>query len=439
MNSLEILLSALENTVNLTIVIIILILAFIDVIFKKDLKSQIVSLGVLGTFIGIFMGLQDFNPSNMKESIDTILIGLKTAFFTSIAGMGTALLLSIFQRLFNRSMDDAENQERILSEISIKLNGLEKLDSSRDTDKLIGELERLRTIQSDIRDETKKVAISLDELRANSNKENQELISILNTNFDKMNNSLEVVIEKLSKGATEEIINALKQVIEEFNQELQTQFGENFVKLNESVINLVEWQNKYKTHIEHIEEHLNISSSSIQKSQESFEVISSKNQEVLMVYSELKHIIDIYDRQIQELTQHLQTYAYLSSSAESMFSTITSNISQTKNEFTSLTSHIKEENSKQIDDTKETTAKIVKDIQLKTTEIKSSFDQVANGFEKNKKELDIISNHFKNLGEQIPQALKISLEELNRGLTSLTNTFQKDYKEIMDNYKRSLN
>lgn len=80
MNGIEILLSALENRVNLIIVIIIFILAFIDVVFKKDLKSQIVSLGVLGTFIGIFMGLQDFNPANMKNSIDTILIGLKTAF-----------------------------------------------------------------------------------------------------------------------------------------------------------------------------------------------------------------------------------------------------------------------------------------------------------------------------------------------------------------------
>lgn len=62
------------------IVIIIFILAFIDIVFKKDLKSQIVSLGVLGTFIGIFMGLQNFNPSDMKNSIDGILIGLKTAF-----------------------------------------------------------------------------------------------------------------------------------------------------------------------------------------------------------------------------------------------------------------------------------------------------------------------------------------------------------------------
>jgi len=222
------------------------------------------------------MGLQDFNPEDMKNSINLILVGLKTAFFTSIVGMITATGLAIYQRLSYKDLDDEKNEERILLEISEKLNKLDKLDSSQDTDKIIGELERIRTVQTDTRDETEKISVSINELRDNSNKENQELINILNTNFDKMNNSLEIAIEKLSKGATEEIINALKQVIEDFNQELQTQFGENFVKLNEAVLNLVDWQNNYKTHIETLEEKLQLSSESIEKSKESLEIISSK-------------------------------------------------------------------------------------------------------------------------------------------------------------------
>jgi len=390
--------NALENRVNLIIVIIIFILALMDIFLKKDLKSQIVSLGVLGTFIGIFMGLQNFNPSDMKNSIDGILIGLKTAFFTSIMGMGVALLLSIFQRLFNQSMDDSNSQERILLDISNKLNSLNRLDSSKDTDNIIGELERLRTIQSDTRDETKKVAISIDKLRENSKKENEALLFVLNTHFKKMNHSLEVAIEKLSKGATEEIINALKQVIEEFNQELQTSFGDNFVKLNESVINLLEWQNNYKLHIEKLENRLQLSTNSIEKSKDSLEVIASKNEDILSVYKQLEDIINIYDRQIQELSKHLETYAHLSSSAENMFSSITNNISHTNNAFNILTSSL----------------------------------------DKNKQQLELISNHFKNLGIEIPKALEVSLEQLNRGLTSLTTQFQKDYKETMDSYRNGI-
>jgi len=464
MNILDVVNDVLSNKVNLVFVVIIFVLAFIDIKKKKDLKSQIVSIGVLGTFVGIFMGLQDFNPEDMKNSINHILIGLKTAFFTSIVGMGTAILLAIYQRLLDNDIDDENNNEKILLEISEKLNKLKHLETSQDTDKIIGELERIRTVQTDTRDETEKISISINELRDNSNEENQELINILNTNFDKMNNSIEIAIEKLSKGATEEIINALKQVIEEFNQELQTQFGENFVKLNESVIKLIEWQNNYKTHIETLEEKLLLSSESIEKSKESLEIISSKNEDILNVYQELKHIIDIYDRQINELTQHLETYATLSHSAESMFSTISNNMNHTKDEFTNLanvivtsnneqknsfiqttddvkeeytnlTAHIKSEHSKQKDNAKQINESIANDFKIKTNEIKTNFDNLTQSFEKNKNELDLVSNHFKSLGEQIPNSLKISLDTLNSGLTSLTTQFQKDYKKIMDKYK----
>ena len=83
----------------MTFVVIILILAFLDQKMKKDLKSQIVSVGVLGTFVGIFIGLQGFNPLDIINSVNDILVGLKTAFFTSIVGMSVAIILSIVEKL----------------------------------------------------------------------------------------------------------------------------------------------------------------------------------------------------------------------------------------------------------------------------------------------------------------------------------------------------
>ena len=428
----------MSNGINFTIVMMIFILALVDLILKKDLKSQIVSLGVLGTFVGIFMGLQEFNPLDMKNSINAILVGLKTAFFTSIVGMGMALVLAVIQKTLYKDIDDSNSQDALLKEISDKLNHLEKLNQTQETDKIIGELERLRTVQSDTREETRKVAISVDALKINSNQENQKLISILDTNFEKMNQSLEIAIDKLSKGATEEIINALKQVIEEFNQELQTQFGENFVALNHAVVNLVDWQNNYKTHIEALEGHLQSSTMSVEKSKESLEVISARNEEVVTTYQALKNTIEIYDTQIQDLTQHLQTYASLSDDAEAMFATIESSMRGTKEQFSDLSEHIKQESSKQIEKTKEATQELSNDIKLTTKEIKSNFDSLNESFERNKKELELIATHFKNLGEEIPKALQTSLNSLNSGLTSLTTHFQKEYKEIMDNYKNGL-
>ncbi len=96
----------LLDPVNLVFVIIIFILAFLDQKTKKDFKSQIVSVGVLGTFVGIFIGLQGFNPEDIMNSVNKILSGLKTAFFTSIVGMSVALVLSIIQTL----KGDTENK-----------------------------------------------------------------------------------------------------------------------------------------------------------------------------------------------------------------------------------------------------------------------------------------------------------------------------------------
>jgi len=89
----------LLDPVNLVFVVFIFMLAVLDLKTKKDFKSQIVSVGVLGTFVGIFIGLQNFNPEDIINSVNDILSGLKTAFFTSIVGMSVATVLSIIEKL----------------------------------------------------------------------------------------------------------------------------------------------------------------------------------------------------------------------------------------------------------------------------------------------------------------------------------------------------
>lgn len=60
----------------------------------ENLPTLISSIGVLGTFIGITLGLINFDPNNLDESIPLLLGGLKTAFFTSLAGMIGSIILS---------------------------------------------------------------------------------------------------------------------------------------------------------------------------------------------------------------------------------------------------------------------------------------------------------------------------------------------------------
>lgn len=68
--------------------------------------TAISSLGVLGTFWGITQGLIAFNPGDLDKSIPELLDGLKTAFFTSIAGMIGSMILSAF---INRKQDKRDD------------------------------------------------------------------------------------------------------------------------------------------------------------------------------------------------------------------------------------------------------------------------------------------------------------------------------------------
>jgi len=96
------LLDVLLDPINIIFVVVIFILGFLDHKTGKDLKSQIVSIGVLGTFVGIFIGLQAFNPDDIVNSVNDILLGLKTAFFTSIVGMSVSTVLSITQKFSSK-------------------------------------------------------------------------------------------------------------------------------------------------------------------------------------------------------------------------------------------------------------------------------------------------------------------------------------------------
>lgn len=60
------------------------------------------TLGVLGTFFGITWGLMGFNADDLDNSIPILLGGLKTAFFTSLAGMICSL---VYNAILNHIYD----------------------------------------------------------------------------------------------------------------------------------------------------------------------------------------------------------------------------------------------------------------------------------------------------------------------------------------------
>ncbi|EHY3242026.1 MotA/TolQ/ExbB proton channel family protein, partial [Escherichia coli] len=212
--------------------------------FREYAPTLMGALGILGTFIGIIIGLLNFNTESIDTSIPVLLGGLKTAFITSIVGMFFAILFNGMDAFFfaNKRSALAENNpesvtpEHIYHELKEQNQTLTKLVSGINGDSegsLIAQIKLLRTEISD----------SSQAQLAN------------HTHFsNKLWEQLEQFADLMAKGATEQIIDALRQVIIDFNQNLTEQFGENFKALDASVKKLVEWQGNYKTQIEQMSE-----------------------------------------------------------------------------------------------------------------------------------------------------------------------------------------
>lgn len=103
----------------------------------ESLPSMISTLGVLGTFGGITLGLWYFDTSHLNDSIPLLLSGLKTAFFTSLAGMiGSLILNRMVSQLFDRQDGGVSDINQAAAEISKNIANMQKDNSLRLVDLL---------------------------------------------------------------------------------------------------------------------------------------------------------------------------------------------------------------------------------------------------------------------------------------------------------------
>ena len=87
--------------------------------------SILTIIGVFGTFIGIFVGLQSFDIKNIETSIPGLLEGLKLAFLTSLVGIASALFLKCIS-LFQTTVDTSgETIDKLASSLAETLQSVE--------------------------------------------------------------------------------------------------------------------------------------------------------------------------------------------------------------------------------------------------------------------------------------------------------------------------
>ena len=472
-----------ESVVTILIIPFMLWLVWKDISSYKsdnhrDFKSILVSTGVLGTFIGIFIGLYGFDSSNVSDSVPRLLDGLKIAFVTSIAGMAFAILLSIIQK--NKSVGGAKDEITALNNISKQLEKLnfidDKLTSLDDVKKNTEILPLINTkldsIDTNIKSLSSDISSVKDELKINQ----KDLFGFLKGKLSEIDNSLKEAVQTLSKGATEEIIKALQDVIKDFNNNLTEQFGDNFKQLNESVLNMIEWQNTYKDSVQEFEKQLKITAEntneSHQKTTELIEEFAKTNLETLQEFTKKNNqaLLENIEKINTSTTQNTDTLiTKVSDFSDEINNSLKENVKQNeqanekiKESLTQLFKQTKnaisttEDNAKTISKITYNYAKIA-DISDKLEVVISTNQNQIQNLEKSLKVFAEISGEAKGitkelktfsdevqgslsnqsqaltkLTEEIKNQLPDSLDTLNKSLTSLTTQFSTDYESFLE-------
>ena len=259
--------------------------------------ALLASLGILGTFVGIVVGLLDFDPERLDESIEGLLEGLKTAFVSSIAGLLASLVFRGAEPfLMVKSFGAAglgvgpEDVVAVLTEQKELLQATRDAIAGGEESSLAGQLKLLRADLSDRRREDAAVRKRFEA---------------------ELWNRLRTFAEMLSKSATEQVIEALNAVIVDFNRNLTEQFGDNFKKLDDAVRKLVEWQEGYRRQLEQLHALYDLSVRQITTIEASVVQIAERSASIPDSMEKLVGIVSTASREMDELERHLTAFAEL--------------------------------------------------------------------------------------------------------------------------------
>ena len=324
---MEFLWALLLTPVNLVFLVLIVMAVGIAITCQKRgvaaefvnyAPTLLTTLGIFGTFFGIVLGLMEFDQNNVEGSIPPLLAGLKTAFFTSLAGMLGSLMLKTLSTTpwlkpeEKASTSEDASPEMILEAMNAQIRATHLLKDSlvgNDESTLVGQL---KLIRSDINDQFKlsrnQGSEQFEQQQANF-KEFATQQQLQHNEFaDKLWLKLQDFADTLSKSATEQVIEALKQVIVDFNNNLTDQFGENFKQLNIAVHKLVEWQDNYKDQLLQMSQQYEQGVQAITATESSVAHISEKTLLIPQTMQDLHEVMTLNQKQLDELEKHLEAF-----------------------------------------------------------------------------------------------------------------------------------
>ena len=396
--------------------------------------GTLVGLGLLGTFLGLTLGIKDFDSSstlNIQNSIQLLLNGMGTAFQTSLVGMLLSMIYTAFDKYWTNTLS------KHLYVLSNKLDAMYYIDDRTLDD--LNEQALAKSISNTMREvvesEIKKILESQVVLRQAVEKETETIVETLNEKLTYRNES----------GETATVGNAIREILTEnqqqskalksfstdlamelsngFDQVLDNQMQQKILPLMENV------DATTKVIIEHID------SMAAQVSSPATDMIQSVVDELKRSMSQLmgefrSDLSGSTTSQLEMLTQQLNVAAKSMSDFPTNMANITDSLQVTISEVKAAVSDISNTSANA---SSETMQKMQEQISFATGAISHAISEV-------KEVMNGITNSSQQQNEQMINKLSAAADKMGNYLTETTNNLssqvQDSIKDIVDDINR---
>ncbi len=386
----------------------------IDSIMRKNVFNLVpgvmTGLGILGTFIGLTMGLQEFNTGSAAEISDSIaplMDGIKVAFHTSIYGMIFSL---VFNYVYKESLEETYNSlDQFLDSFSRFVVGNTDYENEKNTTII------LNSLPSEL-----------------ANKLNE----ILAPSLDSMNATLQNLADNVNKNQVTGLSNIVDHFIEEMNKSLSGKFEE----LGETIDKTCEMQKQNFEYLQGIYNSISNVSSDVEK----ISHLSNDTVEKMSSYvSEIESLQKVINESFMSINLQLDSQHSLN---EKMDGYVTNLVTYEK-KLTDTSQLFTENVRKQIEEIRqineEATINIATNFDRLVNNSNESIDKIAKTAREN---LDMFaktaSEHNERIAASAEEQIKNILEVSSATATDLgkaTEELSKVSKDLSGNMKETLN
>ena len=356
---------------------------------KESVLGNIAStIGVLGTFVGISIGLWKFNPNDITSSVPLLLSGMKIAFATSIIGMAA----SIFMKYIALKNEDEENIDDIMELFNT----------------MIAESRNVNNTLIENQKQTENVLNKVSEIWAS----HQENLTVeLKSEILNLNNNT------ISK--QEELIGEFKKL------------GECFTLLNSGVNNLLTWQENYKETIENTTKELETVIQTIHNADESIESISKNSSLIKENKENLSEVLKEINKTQNVIIDSNKSIIEISNTAKESIPQINEHFTNIDNRTKESTAYLQTLISENLNNIKSYLEKITEDVLSKTTQ---------SIYENNRQFKYEISEHISQC-KMLIYSLKDLIPDINEHLLSTQKRFNKTLihfnEEVQNSFKEN--